>query len=307
MNFPKVTIVIINWNGFTDTKDCLTSLSKISYKNYKVALVDNGSRNGEGQILKKLFPNVKLITNSKNTGFCEANNLGMLWAIKNGSQYVLLLNNDTIVAKDFLEKLLASFRKHPDAGIVNPKILYFKSSTIWAMGGKLATFPGIPRMIGQGSKTTSWTKDIVCDFASGCAMIMPINLVREVGLLDTRYFAYWEDTDYSFRVKRAGYKIWVNPQSIIWHKVSKSTLQKSLWRIGAIQSYLLARNGLVFGKLNYSGLRKVIFLFSQIAIKFPLYLIFKVQDFDASIKYTKGVWEGVVFLITNKLKKPYYV
>ena len=122
-----------------------------------------------------------------------------------------------------------------------------------------------------------------------------------MGTLNQSYFAYYEDTDLSFRIHKAGYKIKVIPQSIVWHKVSQSTTQKEKGKTGVIQSYLLARNGLLFGTLNLSGLNKVIYLTSQYLIKFPLYLLFKVDSLKSAIAYIEGVVDGTQYLQNNRL------
>lgn len=300
---PLVYIILINWNGLKDTLDCLKSLQKIDYKNFKVVVVDNGSKNNEASKIKTSYPKVILIKNSRNEGFCGANNQGMKLAMKKGSRYVMLLNNDTVVAKNFLSELVSWAESHNKTGVVNPKILYFNSEKVWAMGGSLNPVISIPRMIGQGKPGSDFKNEIYPDFASGCCMLIPRIVIKKVGYLDEKYFAYYDDNDYSYRVKAAGFKIVVIPSSVIWHKVSQSTFQKSLKKIGTIQSYLLARNGLVFGALNLKGGIRIIYILSQVFLKTPLYLLLKVQDLNAFKSYLRGITEGLLFLFTGKLKR----
>ena len=292
---PLVYIILVNWNGYKDTKECLESLKRNTYKNYKIIVIDNGSGKNQSDRIKKKFPKINLIKNSINTGFSYANNQGIKEAIKNKAKYILLLNNDTVVKKDFLDILIDYAEKNNFQGVLTPKILYYGTNKIWAMGGKLSYLTSIPRMIGQGSKSNSFNKIIEPDYASGCAFLVNTDIIKKVGLLDNSYFAYYEDTDLSFRIKKLGYIIKVIPNSIIWHKVSRSTKQKNLKKIGQTQAYLLAKNGLIFGKKNLHGYKKNIYIFAQYFFKLPLYLIFKVENYTAFRSYIKGFFDGLKF------------
>lgn len=287
-----VYIVIVNWNGYSDTKECLESLENVTYKNYKVALVDNGSRNNQADRLKKQFSKIRLLKNTQNTGFSFANNQGIRQALKEKAKYILLLNNDTTVKKDFLDILVNYAENNNYQGVLTPKILYFGSNKVWAMGGKLSCLTSIPKMIGQGKNSNRFIDIIEPDYASGCAFFVNTKVIKEVGPLDNDYFAYYEDTDLSFRIKKAGYSIRVIPESIVWHKVSQSTKQDNLKKIGINQAYLLARNGLIFGQKNLIGYKKNHYFLAQYLIKLPLYLIFKVENQKAFLAYIKGIVDG---------------
>jgi GT2 family glycosyltransferase len=302
---PLVYIITINWNGFVHTKECLLSLQKTNYSNYKIIVIDNGSSNNEGQKLNRRFPYIQLIQNNKNKGYVVANNQGVRKALKCGADYILLLNNDTTVKSDFLTTLVDYYEKSGFRGILSPKILYYNTSKVWAMGGKLNIFTSIPRMIGQGKPSDNYNEIIQPDYAPGCAFFTKNDVLKKIGLLDERYFAYYEDTDLSFRVKRAGFNIKVIPKSIIWHKISQSTKQKSPNKLGKTQAYLYAKNGLVFGILNYHFPKNALYLASQTIIKLPLYLIFKVDSVVAAAYYIKGYINGwkFVFKIVNEKEK----
>ena len=302
---PLVYIITINWNGFAHTKECLISLQKINYPNYKIIVIDNGSSNNEGQKLYKQFPHIQLILNNKNKGYVVANNQGVKKALKWGADYILLLNNDTTVKFDFLTMLVDYYEKSHFQGILSPKILYYKTSKVWAMGGKLNIYTSIPQMIGQGKPSSDYNKIIKPDYAPGCALFTKKDILKKIGLLDERYFAYYEDTDISFRAKRGGYNIKIIPKSIIWHKVSQSTKQKRFGKIGKTQAYFLAKNGLVFGSLNYHFPKYIIYFVGQTLIKLPLYLIFKVDSINSAAYYIKGYIDGWKFVckIGNEKEK----
>jgi GT2 family glycosyltransferase len=302
--YPKVIIIIVNWNGYQDTSDCLRSIAKIDYPNYSIVVIDNGSKGREAEKIKRAFKSISLIKNRTNKGYATANNQGIKFALSKKAEYLLLLNNDTLVKKDFLSLLVKYAEENGFKGILTPKILYYKSNHIWAMGGRLPMLTSIPRMTGQGKPSARYKKIIHCDYASGCALFVPSKTVRKIGLLNPIYFAYYEDTDFSFRAKSRGFDIRVIPESIIWHKVSRSTAPKNLKKIGRAQGYLLARNGLIFGRLNLQGLPKALYFLNQYLTKPFLYLLFKLEDSKAVYAYLRGLWDGTMFILGKKVKLP---
>ena len=157
-------------------------------------------------------------------------------------------------------------------------------------------------MINQGKKAGLFNEIIEPDYAPGCALFINRNVIEKVGLLKEEYFAYYEDTDLSFRTKKAGYIIRVIPKSIIWHKVSQSTYQKNIKKIGTTQSYYLAKNGILFGLSNLRGLSKYIYLINQYTLKYFLYVIFKLEGVNSILSYTKGLFAGTK-LAFSKYKK----
>lgn len=296
---PLVYIITVNWNCYKHTAECLNSLKKLEYKNYKIVIVDNGSRNNEGERLSKQFPSTKIIKNKINKGYVQANNQGIDIALKNKAKYILLLNNDTIVKSDFLKHLVEFAEAKKFQGVLSPKILYYNSDKIWGMGGKLSIFTSIPRMIGQGRPSSQFNTIIEPDYASGCAFFVNKEVIEKVGLLDPRYFAYYEDTDWSYRIRKAGCRIKVLPKSVIWHKVSQSTKQKNIKKIGETQAFLQAKNGLLFGFLNLQGLCKFVYFINQYTTKLILFLIFKCEGNKARLAYVRGLVEGTRYLSSD--------
>ncbi len=296
---PLVYIIILNWNGLEDTVECLKSLQNVTYKNYTIVVVDNGSKNNEASRISKKFPLIKMIKNKSNKGYAEANNQGMRLALKDGADYILLLNNDTTIKPNFLKVLIDYAEAKKFKGVLTPKILYYKTNIIWAMGGSLSFLTSIPRMIGQGRPSKAFAKIIEPDYASGCAFLVNREVIKKVGMLDPAYFAYYEDTDLSYRVRAAGFPIKVIPKSIIWHKVSQSFKHKKINKIGETQSHLLAKNGLLFGVNNLKGLSKLIYLLNQYTTKLVLYIIFKTDSVKASLAYIRGIKEGTQEMLTK--------
>lgn len=295
MREPLVYIVLVNWNGLEDTLECLRSLNEISYKNYKIVVVDNGSNNNQANVIKKKFPYIELIKNKRNEGFVVANNQGIELALKNGADYILLLNNDTVVEQNFLNILINHAERNRDVGILSPKILYFNSNEIWSMGCKISYLTGFSIKIGKGKNSENYNEVIKPDFVSGCAMLIKKEVVEEIGSLDPIYFAYYEDVDYCFRAKRASYKVTLIPETVIWHKKYPAKFEK----LNPTKSYLLARNAIIFGMKNLSGLKRISYLLAQFIFRAPFNLIFLMQNFNAFKKYLIGIYHGVLTKIQS--------
>ena len=211
---PKVSIIILNWNGKDDTVECLESLKKIDYQNYDIILVDNGSTDGSQEIIKKNYPYVKLIENYKNLGFAEGCNIGIKAST---SGYLLLLNNDMIFDRNMINELLVVMESDKKIGLVSPKMYFYdKKNVIWSVGGilrKYSTWTRGYNEIDSGQYDT--VADI--DFWSGCCLIKR-KVLDEVGLFDPEFFVYLEDVDLCLRIKKAGYRVVYAPKAVLWHK-----------------------------------------------------------------------------------------
>jgi GT2 family glycosyltransferase len=226
MNYPRVSIVIVNWNGASDTVECLESLQKIVYPSHDVVVVDNGSSGDDVHVLRAKFSDhVAVIQNDRNYGFAEGSNIGMRHALKAyNPAYLLLLNNDTVVGPGFLNELVAAAEDDHSIGILGPKILYHdhdgRSDAVWFTGGGIRWWhPKIWRFLdlgGQGPKRIS------VDWVSGAAMLIRVSMIDRVSLLDSGYFFSHEDIDYCLRARRHHFKVVYVPTSVIWHKVGRS-------------------------------------------------------------------------------------
>ena len=292
MNKPLVYIIIVNWNGLDDTLECLESLRNITYQKYNIIVVDNGSIDNQADIIKGNYPDIELIKNVKNEGFVIANNQGIELAMEKGAEYILLLNNDTTVKNDFLEILVKYAEQNSDLGILSPKILYYNSDLIWSMGGAISYLTGFSIMLGKGKNSNQYNTIIEPDFVTGCAMLIKRKVVEDIGLLDPIYFAYYEDVDYSYRVRKAGYKVKVIPDGIIWHKKSASAGFKGSNKISPTQAYLWARNGIIFGKTNLNAVKMVTFIAGQLTFRL-IYIIYNCANIQSIKKMFQGLWDGI--------------
>lgn len=223
----KLVVIIINYNGYKDTIECVESIVKSKYKDYRIVLVDNAS--GDKKAIcdnKFLNDNCEIIYNNINLGFSDGNNVGIRYAKqKYNPEYFLLLNNDTTIEQDTLENLIKAAKNIDDFGLMTGRILYYSDPDyIWAAGGLFDYKTGIADQPALG-KENSEEYDKLCEtsFCTGCVMLIPNYVIESVGYLDDRYFLYSEDTDYCCRVMNAGYKIYYCGQAVIYHKVSAST------------------------------------------------------------------------------------
>ncbi len=240
---PKVFIIILNWNNWPDTSACLESLRNNDYLNKEVIVVDNGSQE-KFSIPDLPFP-VKLIKNQENLGFSGGNNVGIKYALEQKADYLLLLNNDTIVSPDFLNKLVAVGEKDEMIGFLGPKIYFYQEKNkIWFAGGKINWLFNKGTMNGWNEiDEGQYDNQLETDYLTGCCLLVKRKVIEEIGLMPEEYFLYYEDTDWSLKAKKAGFKCIFVPQAHIWHKGSATSQEGSPSYI-----YYHVRNGLMLAR-----------------------------------------------------------
>jgi GT2 family glycosyltransferase len=241
---PRVAIIVLNWNGLVDTLECLESLSHLDYPAYEVVVVDNGSTDGSVPAIRARCPEVAIIETGKNLGYTGGNNAGLRYALVHQAGYFLLLNNDTEVAPDFLHQLVEVAEADPRIGVVGPTIYYHDlPNVIWSAGGAIDWRRGSTRMVGLDEREAGQfgIEPRSVDFVTGCAMLVRREVVEHVGMLDERFFAYYEEVEWCVRIARAGYKVVHVPMAKVWHKISPST-QEDL----PFVHYYMTRNRLLF-------------------------------------------------------------
>lgn len=252
---PKVCIIILNWNGKKDTLECLSSVQKISYSNFETLVVDNGSTDDSASAIKEQFPSIKIIETGKNLGYAEGNNVGMRYGMDHGADFLFILNNDTVVESPILTHFIQAFEKEPDAGILGAKIyLYSERNRLDHLGGswnrKKSAFDliGYRKLDDEGA----WNKMLPLDYVCGAGFMISRKLISAIGVLEARFFVYWEDTDYCFRARRAGFKVMSCPEAKLFHKVSSSFVGGK-----PHTSYFYSRNRLLWIERNLSTQEKL--------------------------------------------------
>jgi GT2 family glycosyltransferase/glycosyltransferase involved in cell wall biosynthesis len=219
----NVTILILNCNLANFTRDCLESLQKIDYPNFRILVVDNGSSDDSLRQVAHAFPTAEFIWLKENLGVAGGRNVGVREALRKHPDYILFLDNDTVVAPDFLSRLVARMNGDPRIGAVQPKI-YFSDppNRICSVGGRLSWRISHYRHPGSGQMDSDQFQESTdVDIVSGCAGLVRSKVFYRIGLLDETYSPYChEDVDWSVRLKDAGYRIVVEPAAKIWHRVS---------------------------------------------------------------------------------------
>jgi len=222
---PLVYIVILNWNGKKDTLECLSSLKKLHYPNYRICLVDNASTDDSVEVFRATFSNIEIIENCVNLRFAEGNNVGISYALEHGGDYVLLLNNDTKVDEEFLQEMVMFSESNSTIGMVGPKIYHYDQlNVIWSAGGEISFWKGKIAHRGLRQRNSKNFNEIVeVDYLTGCALLVKKEVIEKVGLLDSSYYMYTEDADWCERTKRAGFKLFFVPRAKVWHKISSAS------------------------------------------------------------------------------------
>lgn len=215
---PLVYIVLLNWNGWRDTLDCLHSLESLQSTNHRVVVVDNASTDESVDILQRTYPSIELLQAPGNHGFAAGNNIGILHGLKQKASYIWVLNNDTIVDRRALASLVEMAESDRKVGAVSSVVLYYSQPQkiqLWG-GGRVNLWLGT-----TGLLTSTATEPL--HYLGGVSLLLRRELFEDIGLLDERYFMYWEDVDLGMRARASGWKLAVAPGSRIWHKGSQST------------------------------------------------------------------------------------
>lgn len=269
INSPKVSIIMLNWNGLKDAVECLESLRKIIFSNYQVVVVDNGSQGNDVKTIKDRFGEyVHIIENDRNYGFAEGNNIGMRYALTAyGPDYVLLLNNDIVVDPDFLSELVRVAENDHGIGLLGPLVYdYYKPNAIRGTGSgqRINWWRGVtvPIMSSRFGEETSGLRD--ADSIEGSCMLVPRQVLDKVGMLDRQYFNSWEETDWCVRIKKAGYRVCCVTSSKIWHKVQPSY-------INSFRLYYFVRNNIQFMRKNAEKKYLVTFFPYFFCVSLPLW------------------------------------
>jgi GT2 family glycosyltransferase len=250
--YPLVSLVTVNYNQSAVTCEFLDSIKKITYPNIEIFVVDNASPNDNPEIIKERYPYIHYIQTEKNLGFAGGNNVALPHC---KGKYVLFINNDTEVEPDFLEPMVELLEKDKSIGMVSPKIHYFHTPDTFQFAGFTPINPVTIRnfAIGFGEKDTGQYNH-ACETGSifGAAMLVPYNIMEEVGIMTEVYFLYYEEHDWADHIKRAGYKIYYQGKSLVLHKESISTVKESPFQI-----FYLNRGRILFARRNSPGLKKI--------------------------------------------------
>ncbi|PLX13794.1 MAG: dTDP-Rha--alpha-D-GlcNAc-pyrophosphate polyprenol alpha-3-L-rhamnosyltransferase [Marinilabiliales bacterium] len=292
-NSPLVSVVTVNYNQTKVTEEFLISMESISYPKVEVFVVDNASPIDDSDILKDKFPYINLIKSDKNLGFAGGNNLALPHC---KGKYVLFINNDTEVEKGFLEPLVDVLEKDHSIGMVSPKIQYYHTKDTLQFAGftkfNMLTIRNFAIGFGEIDKGQY---DITCETGSifGAAMLVPMRIIEEVGMMTEIFFLYYEEHDWAAHIERAGYKIYYQGKSLVLHKESISTVKDSPFQI-----YYINRGRILFARRNTKGFKRALTLLYLYFISGPkISLEFLSRN---RLDLIKAYWRAVWWNITHQ-------
>jgi len=298
MSQPLVSLIIPNFNGKKHLKTCLSSIQKATYKNIEIIVVDNASRDGSVEFLRKNYPQVKLIAKSMNLGFAEGCNEGMRNA---KGEYIALLNNDTEVDSKWLEEMVQVAKSNPQIGMCASKIVMFHDRKILnSAGGEYDIFGfGHDRGLYEADNGR-YSRSEEVFFASGGAMLICKTVLKNMELFDSRYFMYGEDLDFCWRARLQGYRVIYVPSAVVYHKYGGTMKAINVQRL-----YLNSRNNLCSILKNYGpkSLVKAVLRFSFLKVGETI-LFLLTGRVNASVALLKAsVWNIMKFPSTWRKRK----
>jgi hypothetical protein len=241
---PSVAVIVLNWNNPSKTLACLDSLTKITYPDVRLIVVDNGSTNDSVTLIKQHYPDLILLETGVNLGYAGGNNVGIRYALEQSIDFICILNNDVVVAPDFLEPLVNACIQPSGWAIATPMICEIsRPEVIWALGGEFDWVVKSAIRLHAGESRLAWgSKNLFAvNFAIGTAMVASRQIWEKVGLIDEAYFLYFEETDWSFRARKTGVEIFAVPAACIWHDIEAAQGRNS-----PVTTYYMTRNLLLF-------------------------------------------------------------
>jgi GT2 family glycosyltransferase len=292
-NNAKVSVVILNWNRREMLLDCLRSIKELDYPLYEIIVVDNASTDGSVQAVRETYPDMVLIENDKNYGAIGGKNIGLRQALQSDADYIYMQDNDIVAAKDALTKLVEVAEADTNVGMVGAMMYdYSKPDTILSAGGTIDWTQNVSRGRGDMEKDVGqFNKIEAVDYLWGGALLVRKSVLEKVGLFDEDYIGYWfEDSDLSVRVSKAGFKVLFNPFAKVWHKPHATAEQLSFRK-----KYLAARNAIRFMKKHASPMQWAKYLLFSIGGLPYMYLrdVFSGKNLGGARGKARGIWDGI--------------
>lgn len=290
--FPHLSIVVVNWNLKEETRACLHSILEAGGAPSQIILVDNGSEDGSVEMMRAQFgPKLTILALAENLGFAGGNNAGIRVALREGAEWVLLLNNDTVIAKDMLVHLAQAAQNHPEYGILAPVIFYYDApEVVWYLGHRLVPGTMITRPILKNKQLPgNFPSLIEVDFLVGCGVMIGRDVFEQIGLLDEAFFMYAEETDFFWRARTQTRMACISAARM-WHKVSMSAKRDK-----PKTRYYQFRNQIFFYRRYARGLQiPLMWMFTGLrTLAFSLRELFHNQP-ALLFAMWRGFWDGWV-------------
>lgn len=286
---PVVITIVLNYNNIFDTIETLESVNQMSYNKNSLLLVENSSKKEVIETIRSQYPTLEIIENDKNMGYAGGNNVGIRRAIERGADYIFLLNNDVILERDILERLIAAMESMPNCAACQPLVTYFANPDIlWSAGTEM--YFGYPRLFEKGKNVQQIYAQEPPFGLVGCAILFRTDTLKKIGLFDESLFLLQEETDWCMRAMKMGFRLMVINSAVAYHKVSLT-----LGSFSRKYLYYVGRNWLLVGKKNCSRLSYGYILFTELMIRIPYYLfqLAKRRQLKMIRFYILGLMDGL--------------
>lgn len=287
-----VFAVVVNWNGGEANGSCLASLLADGFSPERVVFVDNGSHDGSLEDVEARYPGLVFIRHADNRGFGEGANAGARAALERGARAVFFVNNDVVLRPPVLAPLLAALARHPNMGIVGPRVLYeHDPATVWSAGGTLTWRVNLTALRGHDELDgATWRTDVEVDYVAGCALLATRECLEAVGLFDAAFFAYMEDVDLCVRATEAGFAVRVAGEAAVLHALSRSTgggySPRRKYMTGVNAVWFLRRHGTALRWLGF-------FVFDVLTLPFVYAAGLPTGRGKAVLAKAKGIADGL--------------
>lgn len=296
----KVSIITVNFNHSYVTDELLDSIAeKNTYANLEIIVVDNASKINPVPAWLTKYPNVNFIRSEINLGFAGGNNLGIKQA---SGEYLFLINNDTEITKGLIETLVSTLVEHPEVGMVSPKIKYFENPDMLQYAGytPMNYYTARNSCIGQFEIDKGQYDQVtgITGFGHGAAMMVQREAIEKAGLMSENFFLYYEEMDWSDRIKREGYKVWVNMQALVYHKESISVGKGS-----TLKEYFMTRNRILFIRRNAKLYQQIVFYCHYLLIVTPRNIYSYLKNGNTS--FIKQLFRAIWWNISNDTDSTY--
>lgn len=254
----KVYFIVLNYNGKENTRQCIQALLECESKNYEIRIltVDNASTDGSEEYLKELFgKEIDILQTKKNLGYAGGNNAGIRYALRQGANYICIMNNDIIVKESFLDECIEVLKRDTKAAIVAPGIANYYTEICDNTGANIDISKGKATFLNRGKKKEEIPElNIICDMVEGSCILFDAGIVKTLGLLPEAYFMYYEETEWCYRAKKKRFHCVSVPKIWVYHKKRESIKDKD-----GFFEYMMERNRVVFVKRNATVKEKIIF------------------------------------------------
>jgi len=291
------TVVVLNWNSHEMTAECIRSLLAMDGADFEILVVDNGSTDGSVELLPEEFPQITVLPQERNLGFAAGCNVGIRHALANDAEHVLLLNNDTLVAPDFLREMLAAIQGDPRIGAVCPKIYFAdQPERLWYAGADFSLWTGTAKHRGwKEVDHGQFDRHEEITQATGCAMLVRCSAVRAVGLLDEQFWAYAEDLDWSVRFLRRRYLLAFAPKAHVWHYDGATSVKSMGAGSQAIRQFFSTRNMVLVARKHLRWWQIPSYMLGFGITHILLYTALRLWrcDFPALLAIYKGLAQGL--------------